>query len=104
MKLIGDRPSGVTPADAPLVRLAEEATRALGFHPRLDCSSTDSNIAISLGIPAVTIGAGGASGNSHTLDEWYDPRGRDLGLKRALLLLLGVVGLCRDAEAREEKL
>ncbi|HYP52488.1 MAG TPA: hypothetical protein VEQ42_03050, partial [Pyrinomonadaceae bacterium] len=58
-----------------------------------DCSSTDSNVAISMGLPAVTVGAGGTSGNSHTLAEWYDPRARDLGLKRALLLLLGTVGL-----------
>lgn len=93
MKLIGDRPSGETPTDAPIVRMAEEATRALGYSPRLDRSSTDSNVAISLGIPAITIGAGGSSGNSHTLDEWYDPRGRDLGLKRALLVLLGMIGI-----------
>ncbi|HEX8353115.1 MAG TPA: M20/M25/M40 family metallo-hydrolase [Pyrinomonadaceae bacterium] len=93
VKLIGDRPGGVTPPEQPLVRLAVEATRALGSRPYLDCSSTDSNIAISRGLPAVTIGAGGASGNTHTLDEWYDPAGRDLGLKRALLVALGVVGL-----------
>ncbi|HEX8773594.1 MAG TPA: M20/M25/M40 family metallo-hydrolase [Pyrinomonadaceae bacterium] len=93
LKLIGDRPSGETPTDAPIVRLAEEATRAFGYSPRLDRSSTDSNVAISLGIPAITIGAGGSSGNSHTLDEWYDARGRDIGLKRALLILLGMVGI-----------
>lgn len=93
VKLIGDRPGGATPKDAPLVRLAEEATRALGHRPQLDCSSTDSNIPISLGLPALTLGAGGSSGNSHTLDEWYDPRGRDLGLKRALLVMLGTVGI-----------
>jgi tripeptide aminopeptidase len=92
LKLIGDRPSGETPASSPIVRLAEEATRSLGHHPRLDRSSTDSNIPISLGIPAITLGAGGASGNSHTLDEWFHPRGRDLGLKRALLVMLGLVG------------
>ncbi|HEY0078379.1 MAG TPA: M20/M25/M40 family metallo-hydrolase [Pyrinomonadaceae bacterium] len=97
VKLIGDRPSGETPTSAPLVRLAEEATRAFGYRPRFDCSSTDSNVAISLGLPAVTLGAGGSSGNSHTLDEWYDPRGRDLGLKRALLVMLGTVGLRRDS-------
>jgi acetylornithine deacetylase/succinyl-diaminopimelate desuccinylase-like protein len=91
VRLIGDRPSGATSPNAPIVRLAEEATRALGFRPRLDCSSTDSNIAISLGLPAITMGAGGSSGNSHTLDEWYDPRGRDLGLRRALLVALGLV-------------
>jgi tripeptide aminopeptidase len=98
LKLIGDRPSGETPTDSSIVRLAEEATRALGYRPRLDRSSTDSNIPISLGIPAITLGAGGASGNSHTLEEWYDPRDRDLSLKRALLLLLGIAGLIPDYE------
>jgi tripeptide aminopeptidase len=91
LKLIGDRPSGETPKDAAIVRIAEEATRYFGYHPRLDRSSTDSNVAISLGIPAITLGAGGASGNSHTLSEWYDPRGRETGLKRALLVMLGLV-------------
>ena len=89
--LIGERPSGETPADAPIVRLAWEATEALGSTPHLDQSSTDSNLPISLGIPAITLGAGGTSGNSHTLEEWYDPRGRDVGLKRALLVILGMV-------------
>ena len=92
VKLIGDRPGGETSAEQQLVRLALEATRTLGAKAFLDCSSTDSNIAISRGIPAVTIGAGGASGSTHTLDEWYDARGRDLGLKRALLVALGMVG------------
>jgi len=91
MKLMGDRPSGETPKDSVIVRLAEEATRYFGYHPRLDRSSTDSNVAISLGTPAITLGTGGASGNSHTLDEWYDPRGRETGLKRALLVMLGIV-------------
>jgi acetylornithine deacetylase/succinyl-diaminopimelate desuccinylase-like protein len=93
LKMIGDRPGGQTPLDAPLVLLAQAATRAVGYQPRLDSSSTDSNVAISLGVPAVTLGAGGASGSSHTLEEWYDPRGRDHGLKRALLVALGAVGL-----------
>ena len=64
-----------------------------GSMPRLDQASTDSNIPISLKIPAVTLGAGGTGSNSHTLDEWYDPRGRDAGLKRALVVILGMVGL-----------
>ncbi len=93
LKLIGDRPSGETPVDSPIVRTAEEATRALGFSPRLERSSTDSNIPISLGIQAITIGAGGTSGNSHTLEEWYDPRNREIGLKRALLVALGLAML-----------
>jgi acetylornithine deacetylase/succinyl-diaminopimelate desuccinylase-like protein len=93
VKLIGERPSGETPPDSPMVELAQEATRALGFTPRLEMASTDSNLPISMGIPAITLGAGGSSGNSHTLDEWYDPRGRDLALKRALLVMLGTVGI-----------
>lgn len=89
LDLIGERPTGETPADSPLVELAIEATKLLGVQPRLDQSSTDSNLPISLGIPAITLGAGGNSGSSHTLDEWYDPRDRAQGLKRGLLVILG---------------
>jgi tripeptide aminopeptidase len=90
---VGDRPSGETPADSRLVRAAIECSRVLGIEPRLDCSSTDSNIPISLGIPAITIGAGGISSNCHSLTEWYEPTGRDLGLKRLLLLAVTLAGL-----------
>jgi len=93
VELIGERPSGETSAEAPLVRFAWEATRALGAMPSLDQASTDSNIPISFNIPAVTLGAGGTAGNAHSLSEWYDPRGRDLGLKRGLLVILAMVGL-----------
>jgi tripeptide aminopeptidase len=95
VELIGERPGGETPADAPLVKLACEATEAVGSVPHLNQASTDSNFPISLGIPAVTLGGGGRSANSHTLEEWYDPRGRDAGLKRALLVVLGTVGVQR---------
>jgi tripeptide aminopeptidase len=91
--LIGERPTGETPADSPLVELAIEATKLLGVQPRLDQSSTDSNLPISLGIPAITLGAGGSSAFSHSLDEWYDPRGREIGLKRGLLVILGIIGV-----------
>jgi di/tripeptidase len=90
------RPGGETPANSTIVALASAATRSLGFTPVLDQSSTDSNIPISLGVPAITLGAGGTSGNSHTLEEWYEPQGRDLGLKRALLVMLGMVGLANS--------
>jgi acetylornithine deacetylase/succinyl-diaminopimelate desuccinylase-like protein len=93
LKLIGDRPSGSTPTDSAIVEMAAAATRTLGYTPRFDQASTDSNIPISLGIPAITLGGGGTSDNSHALDEWYDPRGRDLGLKRSLLVTLGMVGV-----------
>jgi acetylornithine deacetylase/succinyl-diaminopimelate desuccinylase-like protein len=92
LKLIGERPSGETPTDAPIVRIAEEATLYFGYRPHLDRSSTDSNIAISMGLPAITLGTGGTSGNSHTLQEWFDPRGRETGLKRALLVMLALAG------------
>jgi acetylornithine deacetylase/succinyl-diaminopimelate desuccinylase-like protein len=96
LDVIGERPTGETPSDSPLVELAFEATSMLGFEPRLDQSSTDANLPISLGIPAITLGAGGTSGYSHTLDEWYDPRDRDKGLKRALLVVLGITNLTTD--------
>ena len=90
---VGDRPSGETSASSRIVQTAIECSRALGIEPRLDCSSTDSNIPISLGIPAITIGAGGMSSNCHSLAEWYDPAGRELGLKRLLLLTVALAGL-----------
>lgn len=93
LNLIGERPSGETPSDSRLVKLAIEATRFLGIEPRLDQSSTDANLPISLGIPAITLGAGGTSGGSHTLAEWYEPRDRDKGLKRGLLVILSLVFL-----------
>ncbi len=93
LDLIGTRPTGKTAPDSYLVELAIAATKAVGFEPRLEQASTDSNLPIALGIPAVTLGAGGQAGLSHTLAEWYDPRGRDLGLKRALLVMLGMVGV-----------
>ena len=93
MEQIGDRPSGETPVESRIVQAAIECSRALGIEPRLDCSSTDSNIPISMGLPAITIGAGGMSGNCHCLTEWYDPLGRELGLKRVLLLLVALAGI-----------
>jgi acetylornithine deacetylase/succinyl-diaminopimelate desuccinylase-like protein len=93
LAIIGNRPSGEIPRDSLLVRTAIEASRALGVNPILNRASTDSNIPISLGIPAITIGAGGVSNDSHRLSEWYDPAGRELGYKRALLIALGMTGI-----------
>jgi len=91
--LVGERPGGATPSNSFLVELAQQATQTFGIVGELDQSSTDSNLPISLGIPAITLGAGGTSGCSHTLDEWYEPLNRDKGLKRGLLTILGMVGL-----------
>jgi acetylornithine deacetylase/succinyl-diaminopimelate desuccinylase-like protein len=93
LELVGERPSGETSLESVIVRTALECSRALGIEPRLDCSSTDSNVPISLGIPAITVGVGGASGNCHSLMEWYEPTGRELGLKRLLLLSCALAGL-----------
>lgn len=87
--VIGDRPAGATPAEAPLVRIARAATRAVGERPELIASSTDANVPISLGIPAVSIGAGGDSGGMHTLDEWYEDSDGAAGLERLLLCVVG---------------
>lgn len=98
--LIGERPGGETAADAMLVKLAWQATLSTGTKPQFNQASTDSNFPISLGIPALTLGAGGHSANAHTLEEWYDPRGREAGLKRGLLLILGMVGILDQTQLR----
>ena len=85
---LGRRPAGSTPSDAPLVRAAMEATRALGNDPLLLASSTDANIPMSLGIPAITMGAGGRGGGVHTLEEWYRNDEGPEGILRALLTVL----------------
>ena len=71
VKLIGDRPSGATPSSAYLVQAAAAVSRAFGFTPSFEIGSTDANVPISMGIPAITIGRG-AGGRSHALDEWID--------------------------------
>lgn len=93
IQLIGHRPSGAIPTRARLVQCAIAASRAVGLQPLLNCASTDANIPISLGIPAITIGAGGRGGDAHRLTEWYEPTGREVGYSRALLLLLAMTGV-----------
>lgn len=90
---LGDRPTGETSPDTDIIRVAQEASRLLGIEPQLEWASTDANIPISLGIPAIAMGAGGNAGNPHTLDEWYDATNRELGLKRALLVILALAGV-----------
>ncbi len=82
---IGSRPAARLPNDAPIVARIRSVDAHLGIRSRLDCASTDANIPLSMGIPAVCIGAGGQGGGAHTTAEWYRPAGRDLGLKRILL-------------------
>jgi acetylornithine deacetylase/succinyl-diaminopimelate desuccinylase-like protein len=72
VKITGDRPSGHTAASETIVQIASASVRSFGLTPSLTFSSTDSNIPISLGIPAITLDAGGASDRAHALDEWID--------------------------------
>lgn len=88
--LIGDRPSGTLSTSSKLVQTALAATKLFGITPCLDCSSTDANIPISLGLEAITLGTGGSCGAFHTLSEWYEETDRTLSLKRTLLLILAL--------------
>jgi len=84
---IGSRPAALLPDQAPILQYVRAVDAHLGIRSHLDCSSTDANLPLSLGIPAVAIGAGGLGGGAHTTQEWFSPDGRDLGLKRILLTL-----------------
>ena len=88
VEMIGDRPAGDTPPDAWLVRSAVAATRAVNAVPELATSSTDANIPMALGVPAITIGAGGEAGLAHTTKEWYRNLEGPEGVVRGLLTLL----------------
>ncbi|HEX3878823.1 MAG TPA: peptidase dimerization domain-containing protein, partial [Bryobacteraceae bacterium] len=88
LREIGSRPAAALPDSAAILRYVRVVDGHLGIRSHLDTSSTDANIPLSLGIPAVAIGGGGTGGGAHTTQEWYRPEGRDLGLKRILLTLL----------------
>jgi tripeptide aminopeptidase len=95
IKLIGDRPAGMTAADSPIVQAARTSVNAVrnGPNATLGGASTDSNQPMSLGIPAVTIGGGGEGGNWHSVNEWYKPVDGYLGPQRALMAVLILQGL-----------
>ena len=84
-ELVGDRPAGRTAEDSPMVRAIVSVTRALDLPVALDEGSTDSNIAMSLGVPAVTIDGGGRGSGAHSLAETFDSTDSWKGTQRALL-------------------
>jgi len=86
LQLLGDRPSGLTPRAHPLVQAAVAANRALGHDAELTSASTDANVPIALGIPAIALGAGGMAGDAHLATEWYENVDGALGIIRALLV------------------
>ncbi len=90
---IGTRPSGEIPEDHPLVLRAKTAIELMGSEPVLGRSSTDSNIPISLGIPAITIGSGGAGGGAHSPGEWWVNADGHVAIQAALLILVAEAGL-----------
>jgi len=87
VKEIGSRPGGKLPSDSPLLTTLKAVDAFLGIRAHLDCASTDANVPLSMGLPAVSIGSGGSGGGAHTVSEWFHPEGRERGLKRILLTI-----------------
>lgn len=103
VKLVGDRPSGETPAGAPLLLRTVAATRHFGDEPELESSSTDSNVPIAKGIPAVTISRGGIGDGAHSPGEWWINRDGPRAIKRALLIVVAEAGLAGGAASASER-
>ena len=93
IKLIGSRPAARLNADSRMLAFIQAVDALLDNNARLQRASTDANIPLSQGRDALAIGGGGAGGGAHTVHEWYDPTGRDLGLRRILLTVLAVAGI-----------
>jgi len=96
VRVIGNRPAADLPVESQLLKTIRAVDAQLGNTARIQRASTDANIPLSLGREAIAIGAGGSGGGAHTIHEWYDPSGRDVGLKRILLLTLALAGVAED--------
>jgi acetylornithine deacetylase/succinyl-diaminopimelate desuccinylase-like protein len=88
---IGDRPAACLPGDSPLLDTLRAVDRHLGLRTDLRLGSTDANIPLSLGVQALSMGAGGDGGGAHTKAEWYSAKNREVGLRRVLLLTLAMI-------------
>jgi len=91
--VIGNRPAGELDSNARLLQVIRAVDAQLGNAAQVQRASTDANVPLSLGREAIAIGGGGAGGGAHTLQEWFDCSGRELGLKRILLTLLTLAGV-----------
>ena len=100
---IGDRPAAELPADSPLMEAIKAADRHLGLRTDLRLGSTDANIPLSLGIPAVSLGSGGEGGGAHTRAEWYSAKNRELGLRRVLLITLAMLDWAAKHDGTDSK-
>ncbi len=98
IKELGSRPGGRLPTGSTLLQMVQAVDGYLKIRSRVDCASTDANVPLSIGLPAISIGAGGQGGGAHTKQEWYQPDGREIGLRRILLVLAAIV----DSIGREE--
>jgi len=96
LDLLGSRPGGELASNSPLLATLRAADEAVHNQSRLERASTDANIPLSLGIDAISIGAGGNGGGAHSLQEWYESDGREAGLQRVLLTLLGTSGVAGE--------
>jgi len=94
--VIGSRPCGETAPEHALVQSAVDATRLVGCEPDLALASTDANVPISQGIPAIAIGAGGRGGDAHTHSEWFDNLRGPRGIARALTIVVAATQLAAD--------
>jgi acetylornithine deacetylase/succinyl-diaminopimelate desuccinylase-like protein len=90
---IGNRPAGELAPDARILKVIRAVDTQLGNTAQIQRASTDANIPLSLGREAIALGGGGSGGGAHTLQEWFDCTGRDLGLKRILLTMLALSGV-----------
>jgi len=95
---IGNRAAGALAGSSGLAMSLKAVDRHLGIATEARIGSTDANLPLSLGVPALAIGAGGVGWGIHTLQEGYDPTGRDLALRRVLLLLLDVSAMVAESE------
>lgn len=96
LDLLGSRPGGELASNSPLLAALRAADEAVGNQSRVERASTDANIPLSLGIDAIAIGTGGNGGGAHSLQEWYESDGREAGLRRVLLTLLGSSGIAAE--------
>jgi tripeptide aminopeptidase len=90
---IGNRPAGELDPNARILQVIRAVDAHLANVAQVQRASTDANIPLSLGREAIAIGGGGTGGGAHTLQEWFDCSGRELGLKRILLTLLALAGI-----------
>ncbi len=98
LESIGDRPAATLPASSPLLGTVRAVDRHLNLRTEARIGSTDANLPLSLGLPAIAMSAGGTAGGVHTPAEWYDPAGREIALRRILLTVLDTAQLLAERD------